>query len=59
MECMNLAERVFGLDVPNCKGKWTKQKPKVVSNEDVIELPPELELAGREMELAIDIVYFN
>ena len=49
----------FGLDVLNCKGKWTKLKPKVVSNKDEIELLPELDLAGREMELGIDIVYIN
>ena len=58
-EDMNLAEEVFGLDVPNTKGKWVKEKPKVVSNEDVIELPPELDLVGKEFELAIDIVYIN
>ena len=56
---MNLAEKVFGLDVPNTKGKWVKEKPNVVSNEDFIEIPPELELAGKEMELAIDVVYIN
>ena len=58
-EDMNLAEQVFGLDVPNTKGKWVNQKAKVVSNEDVVELPPELDLSGKEMELAIDIVYIN
>ena len=56
---MNLAKRVFGLDVPNVKGKWVKEKPKIVSNEDVIEIPPELDLAGKEMELAVDVVYIN
>ena len=44
-EDMNLSEQVFGLDVPNTKGKWTKEKPKIVSNEDVVEIPPELDLA--------------
>ena len=58
-EDMNLAEDVFGLDLPNTKGKWIKEKPRVVSNEDVIEIPPELDLAGKEFELAIDIVYIN
>ena len=50
-EDMNLAEQVFGLDVPNTKGKWVNQKAKVVSNEDVVELPPELDLSRKEMEL--------
>ena len=44
---------------PNTKGKWVKEKPNVVSNEDFIEIPPELDLVGREMELAIDVVYIN
>ena len=56
---MNLAEKIFGLDVLNTKGKWVKEKPNVVSNEDFIEIPPELDLAGKEMELAIDVVYIN
>lgn len=58
-EDMNLAERIFGLDAPNVKGKWVNEKPRVVSNEDKIELLPELNLSGKEMELAIDIVYIN
>ena len=58
-EDMNLAEKIFGLDVPNTKGKWAKERPKAVSNEDFVELPPELEVAGKEMELAIDVVYIN
>ena len=58
-EDMNLAERIFGLDVPNTKGKWVKEKPNIVSNEDIIKIPPELDLTGKEMELAVDIVYIN
>ena len=27
-EDMNLAEKVFGLDVPNCEGKWVRGKEK-------------------------------
>lgn len=50
---------MFGLDLPSTKGKWIKEKPKIVSNEDVIEIPPELDLAGKEFELAINIVYIN
>ena len=56
---MNLAEKIFGLDVANIKGKWTKQKREVVMNEDDIELPLELHLAGKDMDLAIDVVYIN
>ena len=29
-EDMNLAKRIFGLDVPNTKGKWTKEKTNIV-----------------------------
>ena len=56
---MNLAEKIFGLDVPNTNRKWVKVKPNVVSNEDFIEIPPELDLAGKEIELAIEVVYIN
>ena len=36
-----------------------ERKPKIVSNEDMIEIPPELDLAGKEMELAVDVVYIT
>lgn len=55
-KCMNLAEKSFALDVEKVKGKWMKQKPKVVMNEDDLELPPASDLAGKEMNLAIDVV---
>lgn len=58
-ECMKLAKKIFGLDITNTEGKWVKQKPKVVRNEDDIELPTESDLAGKEMDLAIDVVYIN
>ena len=56
---MQLAERVFGTDVPLCKGKWVAKKPPVVRREDHIELPPELNVKGREVDLAVDVVYIN
>ena len=45
-EDIQLAEKVFGTNVPLCKGKWTAKKPPVVRREDHIELPPELQLDG-------------
>ena len=56
---VNLAERIFKADVPTCKGKGTKPKPPIVTTIDKIELPPELDTKGREVELAIYIVFIN
>ena len=56
---MNLAEKVFRPDVPTCKGKWVRKKPKGVKDDDTIELPPKLRLKGMEMELAIDVLFIN
>ena len=58
-EDMNLAEKIYGPDVPTCKGKWTKRKPKIVKDKDTIDLLPELRIKGMETELAIDMVYIN
>ena len=54
-----LAERVFGKDVPTCKGKWVRPKAPVVRQSNTIDLPRELRIAGMELELAIDVVYIN
>ena len=46
-------------DVPTIKGKWVKPHPPVVQKEDFIEMPPELEVAGLVIDLAINVVYVN
>ena len=45
--------------MPTLKGKATAPRPPVVTTEDVIELPTELQHNGRKIELAIDVVYIN
>ena len=32
MEDMDLAEKLFGIDVPACKGKWTRPKNKIINS---------------------------
>ena len=56
---VDLAEKIFGADVPTLKGKSTKPHPPIVNRNDVIELPDELQHNGQEIELAIDVVYIN
>ena len=58
-EDMNLVEKVFGPDIPFCKGKWAKWKPKVVKDNDTIKLPPELRVKGMQIELAVNILYIK
>ena len=36
-----------------------KQKPKIVKNHDIIDLPKELQVKRMEMELAINILFIN
>ena len=36
-----------------------KKKVPMVKREDHIELPPELEVDGQEVDLAVDVVYIN
>ena len=52
---INLATKVFGKDGSIIKGKDVKPKPLIVTKEDVLELPPELQI--KESELAIDMMY--
>ena len=56
---VDIAEEMFETDVFTCKGKWTKTKPPIVTTNDIIELLPELNVAGMELDLAINVVYVN
>ena len=56
---MNKMKKIFSKDRATLKGKSTKSYPPVVNKNDVIEIPPELEVKGMRLELAIDVVYIN
>lgn len=45
--------------MPTCKGKGTSHCPFVVSTEEIIKLPVELQNKGGNVEIAIDVVYIN
>jgi hypothetical protein len=57
-EDVNNAEKIFGADMLSLRGKPARRKPTPV-REDVIEIPEELILQNREIDLCIDIMYVN
>jgi hypothetical protein len=57
-EDINNAEKIFGADMSSLRGKSTRRKSTLVQ-EDVIEIPEELILQNRKIDLCIDIMYVN
>jgi hypothetical protein len=57
-EDVNIAEKIFGADMSNLKGKLTRQKSTPV-REDTVEIPEELIAQNCKIELCIDIMYVN
>ena len=57
-EDINLAEIVYGKDIPSMKGKTTRRKPSSVKD-NTVELPPELIRLKFGLTLAIDIMTVN
>jgi hypothetical protein len=57
-EDVNIAEKIFGPDMSSLKGKSTHRKSTPV-REDTVEIPEELIANNCEIELCIDIMYFN
>jgi hypothetical protein len=57
-EDVNNAEKIFGADMLNLRGKSTRRKSTLV-REEVIEITEELILQNRKLDLCIDIMYVN
>jgi hypothetical protein len=57
-EDVNNAMKIFGAYMSSLRGKSTRRKSTLV-REDVIEIPEELILQNRKIDLSIDIMYVN
>ena len=50
--------KIYGASIPSLKGKSTHRSPPA-ANTDCIELPPELEVNNRQIELAADLFHIQ
>lgn len=55
---VDVAEKIFGKDVGSLKGKTSRSKPTPVVH-DIVEIPPELKEAQRDIDLCFDIMFVN
>ena len=58
IEDIQLAEDIFGKDIGALKGKTTRKKPAPVVR-DIIDVPKELNLPHKNLEMAIDTIFVN
>ena len=55
---IDIAEDIFGKDVPALKGKSTRSRPPSV-RQDIVEIPSELLEKHQDLELCIDTMHIN
>ena len=55
---MDLAQKIYGLDVAYAKGKSTRKRPPIAV-EDTVAVPPELYEFQRAVDLCIDTLFIN
>ena len=58
IEDINIAEKIYGKDIGSLKGKLKRQKPIPVASE-IVEIPKELVLWQKNIDLYFDIMYVN
>ena len=57
-EDVNIAEKIFGVDIGALKGKSTRCRPQPVE-EDLVEIPPELFKQHEDIILCMDNMFVN